>query len=54
LTIGADKQLIVWEVSYDETKNEYKGIDIYKLDTKNYTDLALGTNRLVVMGMKEM
>lgn len=44
----------MWEISYDEAKNEYKGTDIIKLDTKNFSDLALAGNRMVVMGKKEL
>ena len=55
VTIGTDKQLIVWEITNDDDgSNEYKAKDIYKIDTKRFTDLALCGNRLVVMGVKEL
>jgi WD40 repeat protein len=41
VTVGTDKQLIVWEIVNDDDTNEYKARDVYKVDIKLYFDMAI-------------
>lgn len=50
ITGGVDKLLILWEITRKNESDSYEAVEIARVETRNYLDIAVSQSRFVTMG----
>ena len=55
ITLSVDRRIIIWSIIEDLAQpNIFTAVEIHRIETKNYMDVALSLDRIVLMGQKNI